>query len=73
MELPFDVDGARSIQCVDMHTSGEPTRIIYRGYPDVSGTLLEQRTEAQQKYDHIRKCLMLEPRGHVDMYGALLR
>ena len=56
-----------------MHTTGEPTRIIYRGYPDMTGTLHEQRAEAQQKHDHIRKFLMSEPRGHVDMYGALLR
>lgn len=56
-----------------MHTTGEPTRIIYAGYPVLGGTLLEQRAEAKSRYDHVRKSLMLEPRGHRDMYGAILR
>lgn len=56
-----------------MHTTGEPTRIIISGYPILYGTLLQQRAEAKKKYDHIRKRLLLEPRGHYDMYGAILR
>ena len=62
------------IQTVDMHTCGEPTRIIYDGFPalDDSTSLLEQRAEAKRKFDHIRTRLLLEPRGHYDMYGALL-
>jgi len=56
-----------------MHTTGEPTRIIYKGYPSLKGTLLEQRAQAQNQYDHIRKQLMWEPRGHREMYGAILR
>jgi trans-L-3-hydroxyproline dehydratase len=59
--------------CVEMHTTGEPTRIIYRGFPELSGTLLEQRAQAKRDHDHVRTRLMLEPRGHFDMYGALLR
>lgn len=61
------------ITCVNMHTTGEPTRIIISGYPTLGGTLLEQRAEARAKHDHIRKRLMLEPAGHADMYGAILR
>ncbi|OAF99486.1 Diaminopimelate epimerase-like protein, partial [Paraphaeosphaeria sporulosa] len=64
--------GDTPITCVNMHTTGEPTRIIISGYPDLSGTLLEQRVEARAKHDHIRKRLMLEPAGHADMYGAIL-
>ncbi|KAJ5461760.1 uncharacterized protein N7458_003312 [Penicillium daleae] len=60
------------IKCIDMHTTGEPTRIIYSGFPRLQGTLLEQRDQAMTQYDHIRKRLMLEPRGHYDMYGAIL-
>lgn len=63
----------KPILCVEMHTTGEPTRIIYKGFPDLSGTLLEQRAHAKQNHDHMRTRLMLEPRGHFDMYGALLR
>ncbi|MBA7494042.1 hypothetical protein ES702_04611 [subsurface metagenome] len=61
------------ITCIDMHTTGEPTRIVIKGYPELTGTLLQQRAQARKDYDHIRRRLMLEPRGHYDMYGALLR
>lgn len=61
------------ITCIDMHTTGEPTRIVVKGYPELSGTLLEQRAQAAKEYDHLRRRLMLEPRGHYDMYGAILR
>lgn len=61
-----------AIRCIDMHTTGEPTRIVYSGFPELQGTLLDQRQQAQEKYDHLRKRLMLEPRGHFDMYGAIL-
>ncbi|KAJ5238232.1 hypothetical protein N7489_008323 [Penicillium chrysogenum] len=60
------------IKCIDMHTTGEPTRIIYSGFPTLNGTLLEQRDQAKSQYDHIRKRIMLEPRGHYDMYGAII-
>ncbi|KAL1875616.1 hypothetical protein Plec18167_005552 [Paecilomyces lecythidis] len=61
------------IKCIDMHTTGEPTRIILAGYPNLPGdTLLEKRQQAREHHDHLRLRLMLEPRGHWDMYGALL-
>ncbi|KAH9929548.1 Diaminopimelate epimerase-like protein [Epithele typhae] len=61
------------IRTVDMHTGGEPTRIIVGGYPPLGGsTLLEKRTYARKELDHIRKRLMREPRGHKEMYGAIL-
>lgn len=64
-----------SITCVETHTTGEPTRIVTSGYPALTPntTLLEQRAEAKARHDHIRRRLMLEPRGHADMYGAILR
>src|SRR5690349_13567716 len=34
--------------------------------------MLEKRAWAQKRLDHLRKALILEPRGHTDMYGALL-
>ncbi|KAL4791050.1 hypothetical protein BDV19DRAFT_393539 [Aspergillus venezuelensis] len=62
-----------SIKCIDMHTTGEPTRIVYSGFPHLDGpTLLDKRDQAQAQYDNLRKRLMLEPRGHSDMYGAIL-
>lgn len=61
------------LSTVEMHTGGEPTRIIVDGWPKFSGkTLLDKRREAREHHDHLRRGLMLEPRGHDGMYGALL-
>jgi len=62
-----------SIQTVDMHTGGEPLRIIVDGIPVPEGhTLLEKRAYLRDHADQYRQFLMFEPRGHKDMYGALL-
>jgi len=61
------------ITTVEMHTGGEPVRIITGGYPPLRGaTLLEKRRDAGARLDSWRRLLMAEPRGHADMYGALL-
>jgi proline racemase len=61
------------IQTIDAHTAGEPLRLIVSGFPSVEGkTILEQRQFVRSEYDHLRRTLMLEPRGHTDMSGALL-
>jgi trans-L-3-hydroxyproline dehydratase len=62
-----------SIHVLDMHTGGEPVRIIRSGYPPVPGeSILAKRRYVREHLDHLRKLLMFEPRGHYDMYGALL-
>jgi len=61
------------ITTIDMHTGGEPLRIIIDGLPTLPGhTVLEKRRYFREHYDHIRKGLMWEPRGHADMYGAVI-
>ncbi|XP_039548265.1 trans-L-3-hydroxyproline dehydratase [Pimephales promelas] len=61
------------LSVVDMHTGGEPLRIILSGFPEVKGdTILAKRRYVREHLDHLRKVLMFEPRGHYDMYGALL-
>ena len=58
---------------VDMHTGGEPVRIVTGGYPPIPrGTILEKRAFVRDNLDHLRKLLIFEPRGHFDIYGALL-
>ena len=48
-------------------------RIVESGYPPVlGGTILEKRRYARDELDHLRRMLMFEPRGHFDMYGAVL-
>jgi trans-L-3-hydroxyproline dehydratase len=60
-------------QTIDAHTGGEPLRLIVDGWPEPQGaTILEKREYAKRKQDHLRRVLMFEPRGHADMYGALL-
>lgn len=63
----------QAITVTDMHTAGEPVRIITGGYPELAGsTLLEKRRNAMAHHDRYRKLLMQEPRGHAEMYGALV-
>jgi proline racemase len=61
------------IQTIDAHAAGEPLRLVIEGLPTPEGrTMLDKRAWAQKRLDHLRKALILEPRGHTDMYGALL-
>ena len=61
------------IRTIDLHTGGEPLRVIMDGFPTLEGdTILEKRRFVKEHYDHLRKALMFEPRGHADMYGCLL-
>ena len=61
------------IKTIDAHTEGEPLRIVISGIPFLKGrTVLEKRNHMMKKFDHVRKAIMLEPRGHADMYGAII-
>jgi proline racemase len=60
------------IRTVDMHTGGEPVRIVVGGYPEIHGeTILDKRRFALEHLDHLRRLLVFEPRGHADMYGVI--
>ena len=61
------------IRTIDAHAAGEPLRLVVEGLPSPEGaTMLDKRAWAQKRLDHLRRSIMLEPRGHADMYGALL-
>ncbi len=63
----------QTIRTIDAHCAGEPLRLIVDGVPRLEGrTILQKREFIREHYDHLRRALMLEPRGHADMYGALL-
>lgn len=65
--------GVTVITTIDAHTGGEPLRIVTGGLPELPGaTILERRRYMRDHYDHLRKALMWEPRGHYDMYGAIV-
>ena len=56
-----------------MHAGGEPVRLILGGFPEPNGTtVMEKRHDAALRLDLHRRRLMLEPRGHAEMYGALV-
>ncbi|HET7550342.1 MAG TPA: proline racemase family protein [Gemmatimonadaceae bacterium] len=61
------------ITTLDMHAAGEPLRIVTGGLAELEGdTILERRRYMREHLDHVRRALMWEPRGHYDMYGAIL-
>jgi len=63
----------RKICCVETHTAGEPTRILVSPSPALKGrTIVEKRDHFKRDFDRIRRMLMHEPRGHRDMFGAIL-
>lgn len=60
------------ITTTDLHTGGEPVRIVTSGYPEIPGpTILAKRRHVATHLDHLRRLLMFEPRGHADMYGVI--
>lgn len=61
------------IETIDAHAAGQPLRLILSGLPPLRGkNLLERWRYARQHFDHIRRALIFEPRGHLDMYGCIL-
>ncbi len=61
------------LKTIDAHAAGEPLRLIVDGFPSPRGkTMLAKREWVRANADHLRRALMLEPRGHADMYGAIL-
>jgi trans-L-3-hydroxyproline dehydratase len=64
---------ALAITTLDAHAAGEPLRIIIDGLPPLEGsTILERRRYMRENFDHVRRALMWEPRGHYNMYGCVL-
>src|SRR5262245_5277953 len=65
--------GKTVLTTLDVHAAGEPLRIVLGGLPELQGqTILERRRFLRERLDHLRRALMLEPRGHFDMYGCVV-
>jgi proline racemase/trans-L-3-hydroxyproline dehydratase len=63
----------RIITAIDTHTEGNPERVVTGGIPPIPGkTMLEKSKYVRDHLDHLRTLLVDEPRGHNNMYAALL-
>ncbi len=66
-------DSWEKITVLDAHTGGEPLRVYTGGLPEIKGKdILEKRRYFRDNLDYIRTRTMWEPRGHADMYGAVI-
>ncbi|MFP5233522.1 MAG: proline racemase family protein [Acidobacteriota bacterium] len=62
-----------SMEFVDSHTAGEPTRVILSGGPNLgSGPLSERLRRLARDHDAFRSAVIHEPRGSDVLVGALL-
>jgi len=62
-----------SIRVIDSHTVGEPTRTVIAGFPDLGGgAVADQLAALRDQHDAFRAAVLLEPRGHDVLVGALL-
>ncbi|XP_048804169.1 trans-3-hydroxy-L-proline dehydratase [Lagopus muta] len=66
-----------TLHTVEMHTGGEPLRVIPRleAMEEAAAagmSLLALRRHMAATQDHVRRALMHEPRGHGGMYGAVV-
>ncbi|MCK7615871.1 proline racemase family protein [Roseibium sediminicola] len=61
------------MRVIDSHTAGEPTRVVLEGGPDLGSGSLAARA-ARLEAEHLDFCasVVLEPRGHDAIIGALL-
>lgn len=63
----------QALEVVDSHTEGEPTRVVIAGWPEPPGaTVAERRAAMRADQDALRRAVVLEPRGHDAVVGALL-
>jgi proline racemase len=62
-----------TLKTIDAHAEGGPVRLIVGGFPAPRGPTMHEKVEWMTRHaDRLRRSLMLEPRGHADMCGAVL-
>ncbi len=66
-------DRYKKLHVIDSHTEGEPTRLVYQGFPSLGdGSMADKLDRFKEKYDMLRRAIILEPRGNDILVGALL-
>ncbi len=64
---------SRSISTIDSHTAGEGTRLVVGGLPPIPGeSMAEKLAYVESHFPWLPGFLLLEPRGHKDLFGAML-
>lgn len=64
---------SKLVATIDSHTCGEPTRIVLGGAPTFKGnTMAERWKDFCDNHNEFRRFIMEEPRGHADMFGAIM-
>ena len=71
-KINYDIYDKQVIRTVEAHTEGEYCRVAL-DCPELPGnTMIEKKHYLEEHYDYLRTMLMFEPRGHHDMFGAIL-
>jgi 4-hydroxyproline epimerase len=71
MSAPAEV--MRTLEVVDSHTAGEPTRLVIAGFPELPAKSVAERLAIyREQYDSFRSAIVNEPRGSDVLVGALL-
>jgi len=67
------VRASKYVSTIDSHTAGEGTRLVMSGLPPIPGqTMVEKLDYAKANLSWAPGLLLLEPRGHKDLFGAIL-
>jgi 4-hydroxyproline epimerase len=63
----------QTIDVIDSHTGGEPTRVVIAGGPDLPPSrMVDKLALLRDKFDWLRSAVIHEPRGTDALVGALL-
>lgn len=63
----------KTLNVIDSHTGGEPTRLVVSGGPELGGGTLAERFDVlRTRFDDWRAGIVTEPRGSDVVVGALL-
>jgi proline racemase len=61
-----------TLKTIDAHVGGQAVRLVVAGFPSPHGKSMASKLDwLAQREDEFRRLLMLEPRGHLDLTGAL--
>lgn len=61
------------VKTIDAHAGGQGVRLVVEGLPRLTGASMAQKRDSlRRRADDIRRAVLLEPRGHAHLRGAVL-